>query len=220
MSNFLYNIIKTVKLDYLLGKKSIKYYFYFILISILLALSNSNIILATLTTMTLISFRGINLIFQCEERCDIDRLYSFIPIEKFYLVIGRFIYSLLIGFFILLVTIIPITIIFSIQNINIDSKDLLLSFLLGITIYIINISIQIPGYYKLGTIKGAFFSYIPLILFLIFTYLVGGLDNIGINSINILLNNILFISIVLLITSIIIFIISIVISISINNKLN
>ena len=53
--------------------------------------------------------------------------------------------------------------------------DLLSSLLLGMLLFTIYAGVQLPGYYKYGSIRGKIFMFIPTVGFLVFYYLAGKL---------------------------------------------
>lgn len=209
------DIIKSIRLDFLLGKKYIKYLIYFIIISIFLIISNKNLTFGIITTMTLISLKIVSFVFQCEEKSDLDKLYGFIPIKKVNLVLGRYCYMLIIGVIVLIISIIIQSIFLIYMNYNVELSDYFTSFCIGITIYIYNISLQLPGFYKFGSIKGSMFSYIPIIFFLLSFYLIGGLQNFGVKTLSFILSNLNLYIIVFFVVSIVFLLISIKISLTI-----
>lgn len=211
------DIKKAIKLDFLLEKIYIKYLAYFIIISTFLAISNKNLILGTITTMTLISLKIVSFIFQCEEKSDLNKLYGFIPIKKFNLILGRYCYMIILGFIILVSSIIIQSLFLIYMNCYLTYIDYTKAFFLGASIYLYNISLQLPGFYKFGSIKGSMFSYIPMIFFLFGFYLVGGLKNFGISTLSSISSNINLFILIFFIFSIIFLFVSIKICLKILN---
>lgn len=209
------NIIKAIKLDFLLGKQYIKYLAYFILLSAFLVISNKVLMVGILTVMTLIPLKVVSLVFQCEEKSDLNKLYGFLPIEKSKLVIGRYLYMIVTGLVTLIIALIVQSIILTYMGIKLDSTDYIRSFLLGISLYIFNISIQLPAFYKLGSIRGSLFSYTPLIFFVLTFYVVGGFKDGGGQTVSIIMENLTLVSVIFLGVSIIFLLASIIISLSI-----
>lgn len=168
--------------------------------------------------MSLISVRSINLIFQCEEKSDISKLHGFLPVKKYHLIIGRYLYVLLIGIISLFLSFIIQSILLNYLKVNTSSLEFIISLIWGLCIYIFNVSIQLPGFYKYGSIKGSFFCYVPIVFFFIAFYFLGGFNKLNILSPSFVMNNLSLISIVLLCISIALILISIKISLLIYKK--
>lgn len=209
------NIFKVFRLDMLIIKQYIKTILYFLLIPVLFVMSTKSIVSGIITTMTLIPMRAISVVFLSEEKNNINKFYGFIPVKKTDLVFGRYFSIIVIGIISLLISIVLQSFILIPNNVHIEVNDLFISLFLGITVYFISISLQIPGFYKLGGINGAIFSYVPLIVFFIFNYLIGSLDIFGIKTLEIISKNLALISIIVLFISIIVLLLSIKISIKI-----
>lgn len=209
------NIIKIFKLNTLIIKPYIKSIVYITIIPILLVISSKSLTSAIIATMTLLALRGTSLIFQIEEKENIVKFYNLIPVKKSQLVIGRYIFIIILGLSTLIASLLIQSIILINMGVNIIIID---SFILGITVYFLSISLQVPGFYKFGSINGSIFVYIPIIIFFIINYLIGSLDIIGLNPILYILDNQNLIYIILLIFSIISLGISLIISMKIFEK--
>jgi hypothetical protein len=105
--------------------------------------------------------------FSISEKNNMNRLYGILPASKSEMVIGRYLLLLCMGIFTLLVSLILESIVLNALQVTITGKDVLISGLVGIVFYILYISFQLPGYYKLGSIRGRVFMYIPVLGFLL-----------------------------------------------------
>lgn len=206
------DIIKAIRLNLLLGKNVVKFLIYFIFISTLLTYSNKNLLVGILTSMTLIPMKGVSLIFQYEEKTDIRKLYGFLPIKKYNLVLGRYFYIIIIGLFSLFFSLFFQILLLEYLNINLTSIEVTQSILLGTSFYIFNIALQIPGFYKFGTITGSYLSYIPLIFFMVGIYSIGEFTDFRFKAISLFFNNLTSILLFSLLISMILLLVSIIFS--------
>lgn len=212
------NIIKVVKLDILLINRYITNIIYTCIITSLLTISSKSLIASAIATMTLLAIRATTLIFQSEEKENFLNFYTFAPIKKSNLVIGRYLFLILFGLGICVISLLIQTGILKCMGISINIFNYLTAFVLGSSIYIISISLQIPGIYKYGYINGSLYTYIPLLIYLIINYLTGSLNIINIRTVSFILNNQLLVYKILSIFSIILISISLTISIKIKKK--
>ena len=183
------NIIKIFKLDVLIIKEHIKVLIYLIVIGLFIVVSNKSLIAGIITTMTILPFRSTSILFQVEEKNNLYRFYSFIPVKKSELVLGRYAFIILSGFGILIISLLIQSLILNYIGITIDIQEYVLAFIFGFLTYLFTVSIQLPGFYKFGSINGSAFSYIPLIFLGISFYLTNSLDSFGFKTISLITNN-------------------------------
>ena len=209
------NIIKSVNLNILIIKQHTKVLIYIMLIGLFLLISSKSLIASIITTMTIIPLKGTSILFQVEEKNKLDKFYGFIPIKKSDLIIGRYVFIILGGLSILIISLLIQPLILIYIGISINTTEYFLSFVFGLATYLFTISTQLPGFYKFGSINGSAFSYIPLIFFAISFYLTGIFDSFGIRTIALILNNLNLVSLIFLFISMVYTLISILISINI-----
>lgn len=209
------NIIKVFRLDILLIKQYIKTIIYIMIIPVFLVITSESLVIGVITAMTLIAMRGTSLAFISEEKNSFNRFYGFIPVKKSELIIGRYLFIIIIGLSALIITIVSQAILLSYRGVSILGIDYFIAFILGITIYLFGSSFQLPAFYKFGNTQGAIFAYIPLVAFLLMSYMVGSLDFIGLETSAAILNNEVLFSIILLIISIALIFGSLIVSIKI-----
>lgn len=213
------SIIKVIKYEMLISKQYIKVLAFLAIMGIFLSVSSKNFLNGIITIMTLVSIKNVVLIFQCEEKSNMKNFYGFIPVKRKHLVVGRFCFCFLIGILFLLTSVLINSIVFNFFNISVGKMDYFLALVFGYTIYLLNISIQTPFLYKLGSVKGAIFAYVPVLFFILFFYLIGGFSNFGVETASIFLDNIVGISIGILLASIVAVFISVKASESIFSKI-
>ena len=210
------NIYKLVKFDYILIKEYLKTAIYLLLIALMLTASSKSLIGGLVTAITIVSLRLTSLPFETEEKNTIEQFYGFIPVSKKQRVTGRFASIIALGIISLMVSIILQIITLTVIGVDIKFQELMIGVFISSVIYIINISLQIPAYYKYGAIKGRIISFIPLIGFSLFYFIFNKLDNYLINISKIFINSNMYFNLITIITSVFSLVI-IIISLKVSN---
>lgn len=96
-----------------------------------------------------------------------ERLYGILPIRKSDMVIGRYIFIIIMGLTALIFSLVSHPIILTILGETISIFDYISAAVIGIFLFALYTVFQLPGYYKFGSIKGRVFMYIPVAGFLI-----------------------------------------------------
>lgn len=105
--------------------------------------------------------------FSISEKNGMERLYGILPISKKYFVIGRYLYTGILGGISLLFSGIVHPIVLKKLGVTVPNIDIVLAIFLGIILFSVYTVFQLPGYYKYGSINGRVFMYIPVAGFLI-----------------------------------------------------
>ena len=105
--------------------------------------------------------------FSITEKNSMERLYGILPIRKSDMVIGRYIFIIIMGLSALIFSLAAQPVILTILGKNISISDFIGAAVTGIFLFALYTVFQLPGYYKLGSIKGRVFMYIPVAGFLI-----------------------------------------------------
>ncbi|QNU67046.1 ABC-2 transporter permease [Ruminiclostridium herbifermentans] len=159
------DIIKSTLLDAYLLKYYKKSICFVLLIPVFFVLINRSLISGISFSMTFMAMTS-GYTFSISEKNNMNRLYGILPASKSDMVIGRYFLLLCLGIFTLLFSLIMDSIALNAINVSITIGDIVASSLVGICLYIIYISFQLPGYYKFGPIRGRAFMYIPIVGFL------------------------------------------------------
>lgn len=210
--------MKSFNLELMLVKDYFKTFILIIIMAIYMAVMQKYIVAGLITSMMILAMRSSSIGFEVEEKSSINNLYGILPVSKEERVKGRFLFTIGTGIVIMLISLLSQMVIFSFMKVSLTANDCLVGFLLGIAVYLICISMQLPGLYKLGAIKGRMFTLIPFVLFFATYYLFQRLKHLGFSSIINFNSNILSISVILLTISILITYISLLISIKICKK--
>lgn len=164
------DIIKCMKLDSLLLKPYLKSILFVLFVPILITFFTGTLFeglsfAATVMAMT------TGYTFSIGEKNNLDRFYGFLPTKKSRLVFGRYLIIFLIGFIALMVTLAVQVFILNFKAIILTVQEISATFILCATLFCIYAGIQIPGYYRFGSIKGKMFMFIPTVGFLLFYYI-------------------------------------------------
>ncbi len=105
--------------------------------------------------------------FSITEKNNMERLYGILPVRKSELVVGRYVFVLIMGVLSLLVSLVAQPLVLKAVGVEVGVSDIITVAITGIFLYALYTVFQIPGYYKFGSIKGRVFMYIPVVGFLV-----------------------------------------------------
>lgn len=185
--------IKCMKLDLLLLKPYLKSMLLVLLVPLLITFFTGTLFeglsfAATVMAMT------TGYTFSVVEKNNLDRFYGFLPVKRSALVLGRYLIIFLTGFAALVFTLLVQVIVLKFKTSAPSLQEIVGSFLLCAALFCIYVCVQIPGYYRFGSIKGKMFMFIPTVGFLLFYYLVKLLtENTANSTLNFIPNNMVLI---------------------------
>lgn len=160
------NIWKSAKLDFSLVKPYVKTICFTMVLPIVFAAVNRSLLTGISFAMCFIAMTT-GYTFSVTEKNSMERLYGILPIRKSDMVIGRYIFIIIMGFTALIFSLATHPVILSILGETISAFDFINAAAIGIFLFALYTVFQLPGYYKLGSIKGRVFMYIPVAGFLI-----------------------------------------------------
>ena len=105
--------------------------------------------------------------FSITEKNSMERLYGILPIRKSDMVIGRYIFIIIMGLTALIFSLVAHPVILTILGETISIFDYISAAVIGIFLFALYTVFQLPGYYRFGSIKGRVFMYIPVAGFLL-----------------------------------------------------
>lgn len=101
--------------------------------------------------------------FSIAEKNSMERLYGILPVRKSSLVIGRYVYVILLGLTTLILSLIAHSFVLRMMGETIHMIDIAAASVMGIFLFTFFTVFQLPGFYKYGTIKGRIFIYVPVV---------------------------------------------------------
>ena len=160
------NIWKSVKLDFSLVRPYVKTICFTMVLPVVFAAINRSLLTGISFAMCFIAMTT-GYTFSITEKNSMERLYGILPIRKSDMVIGRYIFIIIMGLTALIFSLIAHPVILTILGESISIFDYISAAVIGIFLFALYTVFQLPGYYKLGSIKGRVFMYIPVAGFLI-----------------------------------------------------
>ena len=160
------NIWRSVKLDFSLVRPYVKTICFTIALPVAFAAINRSLMTGISFAMCFTAMISRSM-FSITEKNDMERLYGILPVRKSELVIGRYVFIIILGIFALLFSLITHPVILSSLGENVSAFDIAVAAVFGIFLLALYTVFLIPGYYKYGSIKGRVFMYIPVVGFLV-----------------------------------------------------
>ena len=160
------NIWKSAKLDFSLVKPYVKTICFTMVLPVVFAAINRSLLTGISFAMCFIAMTT-GYTFSITEKNSMERLYGILPIRKSDMVIGRYIFIIIMGLTALIFSLIAHPVILTILGESIGIVDYISAAVIGIFLFALYTVFQLPGYYRFGSIKGRVFMYIPVAGFLI-----------------------------------------------------
>ena len=160
------NIWKSVKLDFSLVRPYVKTICFTMVLPVVFAVINRSLLTGISFAMCFIAMTS-GYTFSITEKNDMERLYGILPVRKSELVVGRYVFIIIMGFLALLFSLIAHPIILRSLGEAVSAFDIACAAAVGIFLFALYTVFQLPGYYKFGSIKGRVFMYIPVAGFLV-----------------------------------------------------
>lgn len=160
------NIWRSAKLDFSLVKPYVKTICFTMVLPVVFAAINRSLLTGISFAMCFIAMTT-GYTFSITEKNSMERLYGILPIRKSDMVIGRYIFIIIMGLTALIFSLVTHPVILTILGETINIFDFISAAVIGIFLFALYTVFQLPGYYKLGSIKGRVFMYIPVAGFLI-----------------------------------------------------
>lgn len=160
------NIWKSAKLDFSLVKPYVKTICFTMVLPVVFAAINRSLLTGISFAMCFIAMTT-GYTFSITEKNSMERLYGILPIRKSDMVIGRYIFIIIMGLTALIFSLVSHPVILTILGESISIFDYISAAVIGIFLFALYTVFQLPGYYRFGSIKGRVFMYIPVAGFLI-----------------------------------------------------
>ena len=165
------NIWKSVKLDFSLVSPYVKTICFTMALPAVFAAINRSLLTGISFAMCFIAMTS-GYTFSITEKNDMERLYGILPVRKNELVVGRYVFIIIMGLLALIFSLITHPVILSSLGEIVSAFDIACAAATGIFLFALYTVFQLPGYYKFGSIKGRVFMYIPVAGFLVTLFLV------------------------------------------------
>lgn len=159
------DIWRTTKLDFSLIRPYVKTICFTMILPVVFAAINRSLLTGVSFAMCFIAMTT-GYTFSIVEKNAMERLYGILPIRKSDLVVGRYIFIIIMGLTALIFSLIVHPVILTFLGVPISAAEFAGAATIGIFLFALYTVFQLPGYYKLGSIKGRVFMYIPVAGFL------------------------------------------------------
>ena len=165
------NIWKSVKLDFSLVRPYVKTICFTMMLPAVFVAINRSLLTGISFAMCFIAMTS-GYTFSITEKNDMERLYGILPVRKSELVLGRYVYIIIMGLLALIFSLIVHPVVLRSLGETVSAFDIACAAVSGIFLFTLYTVFQLPGYYKYGSIKGRVFMYIPVVGFLVTLFLV------------------------------------------------
>lgn len=159
------DIWRTTKLDFSLIRPYVKTICFTMILPVVFAAVNRSLLTGVSFAMCFIAMTT-GYAFSIVEKNAMERLYGILPVRKSDLVVGRYIFIIIMGLTALIFSLIVHPVILTFLGVPISAAEFAGAATIGIFLFALYTVFQLPGYYKLGSIKGRVFMYIPVAGFL------------------------------------------------------
>lgn len=169
------DIWKMARLDFYVVKTYSKTMIFTMLYPVVIGAMNQSLVSGISFAMVFIGMMT-GYVFSISEKNDMERLYSMLPVSKKHMVIGRYLYTCILGITGLLISLMIQSVALQAMSIAVTSTDMIEAILTGVITFSFYPVFLLPGYYKYGYIKGRFFIFIPLAGYLLILFLFSRLN--------------------------------------------
>lgn len=169
MEEIMNETLKAAKLDFCLVKPYLRGFRISFLMAVILVAVNKSLTFGVFLTV-IISTMLIAYPFSISEKNGMEKMYGILPVSKKHLVMGRYIYTCSIGLLVSLLSTVIYSILLRALGVTVSLPEICVAAVLGFVIFSFYTVVQMPGFYKYGTLKGKGFVYIPLIVYGVFMY--------------------------------------------------
>ena len=163
--NRMNNILNAARLDAALVKPYFRSICFTLLLPLVFTAINRSLFTGVSFAMCFIAMTS-GYTFSIAEKNNMDRLFGILPVQKSSLVLGRDLFILAMGLLALTVSLIGQPLVLRALGESVAFADILTAALAGLFLFTLYTVFQIPGYYRLGSIRGRVFMYIPVAGFL------------------------------------------------------
>lgn len=164
------NTWKAAKLDLALVRPYLKVICLTMLLPIAFAAVNRSLFTGVSFAMCFVAMTT-GYLFAVAEKNHMERLYGILPVKKRDLVLGRYLFVLMLGLLALAVSLLTQPLVLGAMGESVAGGDVLGAAVGGLFLFSLYTVFQLPGYYKFGAIQGRMFLYLPVAGFLVTLFL-------------------------------------------------
>lgn len=175
-------VLNATKLDFFASKSSLGMTAFLLLIGIVIGAVAHGPIYTMLFTMVF-AVTSCGSIFPTHERSHSDKLYGILPLKKAEMILGRYLYALVIGAGYTVIAGILGSVMSQIMNVSMDSFTFWATLMLAFIYFSFAVSVSYPIYLKFSFAKAYLFTMLPMyviaVLILVLTKKTDFMSNLG-----------------------------------------
>jgi hypothetical protein len=154
-------ILNATKLDFYASKSALRMTIILLLIGIVIGASSKQPIYTMIFTMVF-SVTSCGSIFPTHEKSHSDKLYGILPLKKSEMIMGRYLYALIIGAVYTVIAAILGLVMSRIMNVSLDSFTFWATLMLAFIYFSFAVGVSYPIYLKFSFAKAYVFTMLPM----------------------------------------------------------
>lgn len=154
-------ILNATKLDFFAGKSALRMTAILLLIGIVIGTVAHGPIYTMIFTMVF-SVTSCGAIFSIHEKSRSDKLYGILPLKKSEMIMGRYLYALIIGAAYTVIAGILGFVMSRIMNVSLDSSTFWITLMLAFIYFSFAVGVAYPIYLKFSFAKAYIFTMLPM----------------------------------------------------------
>lgn len=154
-------ILNATKLEFYAGKSALKMTAALLAIGIVIGVVAHGPMYTMLYTMVF-AVTSSGSVFPIHERSHSDKLYGILPLKKFEMIVGRYLYALIIGAVYAVIAGILGFVMSRIMNVSLDSFTFWATLMLGFIYFSFAVGVSYPIYLKFSFAKAYVFTMLPM----------------------------------------------------------
>ena len=159
------DILKAARLDFFLVRQYLKSMLIILLYPMIIIVINKALLNGISFGICFLSMTS-SYPFSISEKNGMNRLYGLLPVSRKSLVLGRYLYSCMVGLLSLTFFLLVCPLVLRALGTAVAPSEILLAALTGLLLFTVFTAFLLPGFYKYGSIKGRFFMFIPAVVFI------------------------------------------------------
>ena len=157
--------LKAARLDFFLVRQYIKSMLLILLYPMIIIVLNKALLNGVSFGICFLSMTS-SYPFTISEKHGMNRLYGILPVSRKSMVLGRYLYTCIIGLTSLAFFLLVCPLVLRTLGTAVAPSDILVTALTGLLLFTVFTVFLLPGFYKFGSIKGRFFMFIPAVVFI------------------------------------------------------
>ncbi|MCL5256572.1 MAG: ABC-2 transporter permease [Chloroflexi bacterium] len=159
-------ILNATKLDFYTARSTLKLSALMFMLVIVIAAAMKQPAFTMPFVMIFVTYLG-GTVFSAQEKNHSDKLYGILPLKRDEMIMGRYLYALVIGVFSLVVAGVLSWVIAGVLNVSLDPVTFWIALAFAFVYYGFAVGVAYPIYFKFGFAKASPFAMLPMYLILL-----------------------------------------------------